>query len=151
MATFGTFTDGSVLKATEMNGMFVATTFTPVVRQSGIITNGTVNVARYFQVNKLVMCAVTLSLSSAGSANNRIEIDLPVTAKANSFNVIGSGYYSAVSVVRTLRVVQYSTTRMAFFGEPANSLTAYWGTTAGGGTTIASGHAIGAVIMYEAA
>jgi len=151
MATFGTFTDGSVLKATEMNGMFAATTFTPVVRQSAVITNGTVHIARYLQVNKLVMCAVTLGLSSAGTANNRIEIDLPVTAKANSFNVIGSGFYFASGVVRVLRVVQYSTTRMAFFGEPANSLTAYFGTTAGGGTTIASGSSIGAVVMYEAA
>jgi hypothetical protein len=151
MATFGTFTDGSVLKAIEMNGMFAATTFTPVVRQSAVITNGTVRIASYFQVNKLVMCAVTLSLSSAGTANNRIEIDLPVTAKSNSFDVIGSGYYFAPSTYNVLRVVQYSTTRMAFFGQPANSLTAYWGTTAGGQTTIASGHSIGAVVMYEAA
>lgn len=151
MATFGTFTDGSVLKATEMNDMFVATTFTPVVRQNVTITNGSVSIARYYRVNKFVMCAVSMGFSSAGTANNRIEIDLPVTAKANSFDVIGSGYYVSSGVYRTLRVVQYSTTRMAFYGEPANSLTAYWGTTAGGGTTIASGHAIGLVVMYEAA
>jgi hypothetical protein len=151
MATFGTFTDGSVLKAVEMNDMFAANTFTPVVRQDNLITNGTVSAARYLQVNKLVLCMFTLGLTSSGGANNRIEVDFPITAKSNSFNVIGSGYYFSSSTFRLLRVVQYSTTRMAFFGQPANSLTAYWGTTAGGGTQIANGHTIGAVVMYEAA
>lgn len=151
MATFGTFTDGSVLKAAEINDMFVATTFTPAVKQDVNITNGTIAISRYYKVNKLVMCAVTLTVTSSGGSNNPILINLPVTAKANSFRVIGSGYHLASGTVRLLRAVQYSTTQMAFFSESATSLTAYFGTTAGGGNTLANGHTIGAVIMYEAA
>jgi hypothetical protein len=88
------------------------TTFTPVVTQSATITHS-VNVAKYSVNNKTMSIDVNLSLTSAGTAGNIIEITgWPSYLNSTwiSGSVVGSGffydtsaslYYACVAVVGT--------------------------------------------------
>lgn len=160
MATFGTFTNGVSLKASEMNDLLVAVSSAPVIRQPNIIpartTTGSAAVGKYFIVNKLVIYSFFWRAASGqvGTANNRIELDLPVTAASNSMRVIGSGIYTDGIVPPTysrMAIVQYSTTRAAFLSETTTSLTTYVGQTNGPTLTINDGHQFSGNIVYEAA
>jgi hypothetical protein len=153
VATYGTFVDGNTLKASEANDFLVWKTLTPSVFQpSSLSTNGDL---RYSQVNKLVIAQWSFLVINPGTANTRIEINLPVTATSATNNtVIGSGFcldITAPGNIIRFSAVQYSTTRVAFLSNAANSTTAYLGTTAGGGPTLANQDSIKAVVMYEAA
>lgn len=156
MATFGTFVDGATLKAAELNDLLKPTSFTPVLRQSNTVTTqATQRVGLYQVVNKLVFVQVNavVNAGSSGTANNRIEVDLPVTAAANSVRVIGCGYIeddSAADVFR-VAVVQVSTTRVAFLAEASTSLSTYVGQTGGPTLTLAELDSVGFSIVYEAA
>lgn len=154
MAEYGTFVDGVSLKASELNNFLVATSFTPVIRQSIAITLSSSR-ARYFKVNKTVFCLVEAAFSSGGGPNNEVLFDLPVTAKSNSMRIIGQGRYfdsGAADPFFLLRAVQFSTTRVAFLKDTSTSLTGYLGLTAGGAAiTIANGDSMALSIVYEAA
>ena len=153
MATYGTFVDGNTLKASEANDFLVWETFTPSVFQPGSLSTNDSD--RYSQINKLVIVVYGFQVINPGTANNRIEVALPVTANSATNNtVIGSGFcldISAPGNIIRFSAVQYSTTRVAFLSNAANSTTAYLGTTAGGGPTLANQDFIKAVVMYEAA
>lgn len=84
MATFGTFTAGQVLTAAELNGAGAWQDYTPSWTQSVTITK-TVNWARYTQLNKLVTVSIKMTATSAGTANNKVLVGLPVAASSNNF------------------------------------------------------------------
>jgi hypothetical protein len=87
MATFGTFVGGQVLTAAELNSAGAWQDYTPTWTQSATITK-TVNWARFTQLNKLVQGSIKMTASSAGTANNKILVGLPVGASTNNF-IIG--------------------------------------------------------------
>lgn len=154
MATFGTFVDGVSLKASEINGLFASVESKPVIRQPGIITARSTVVGRYFIVNKLVFYSFNWATSNDGTANTRIELDLPVTAASNSMRVIGQGTYGDFGASPsnfTVAIVQYSTTRAAFLSETTTSLTTYLGQTNGPGLTLGNNDSITGFMVYEAA
>jgi hypothetical protein len=158
MATFGTFVDNVSLKATELNGLLNAVSFDSVIRQPGVINPRSGSdgpYGRVFRVNKLVIYHFRFRPSSSGSSNNRIELDLPVTAASNSMRVIGTASYIDVSAGGAnffrVAVVQYSTTRAAFLSETTTSLTTYVGQTNGPNFIVADGDIISGTLMYEAA
>lgn len=157
MATFGTFVDGVSLKASEMNGLFASVVSAPVIRQPGIISTSGVLAPRgsYYIVNKTVFYTFLWvnGTSGGGTANNRIELDLPVAAASNSMRVIGDGLYldSSANLQFRVAIVQYSTTRAAFLSETTTSLTTYLGQTNGPGLTLAVDDRITGLIVYEAA
>jgi hypothetical protein len=155
MATFGTFVDGVSLKASEINGLFTSVQSLPVIRQPGVILASSGVLGRYFIVNKLVFYNFNWrTTAGSGSANNRIELDLPVTAASNSMRVIGQGLYSdfggSPSTFR-VAIVQVSTTRAAFLSETTTSLTTYVGQTNGPGFTIGDNDSLSGTIVYQAA
>lgn len=154
MATFGTFVDGVSLAASELNSLLKNTTFTPTFRQSVTITTSSqTRPANYQQVNKMIFCHVQALATGAGTANNRIEFDLPVTAAANAERVIGGGFIyddSATDVIR-VAVVRVSTTRVSFLTNLSTSLTTYLGQTGGPTLTIAANDRFSLFMRYEAA
>ena len=87
------FTSGAVLTAAELNTGLTYATYTPVWTQSTTITN-TVNTARYTQFGKLVIAEIVLTATTAGTANNKVTISLPVNASSNN-KVLGSGHYNS--------------------------------------------------------
>lgn len=172
MAVFGSFVAGQVLTAAELNAAGTWATYTPTFTQSATITK-TVNWARYMQFNKLVVGSVKLTASSAGTANNKILVGLPVSASANNF-IIGEAVIDSTVVdggltyyARTFMKACYeSSTTMSFYydldnnrgNEASNTfLGERWGQTGIFSTgnvsyaTIASGTVIYVNFVYEAA
>lgn len=84
MATFGTFVSGQVLTAAELNGAGTWQDYTPSWTQSATITK-TVNWARYSQFNKIIVGSVKMTATSAGTADNKVLVGLPVVASSNNF------------------------------------------------------------------
>lgn len=144
--------DGVSLKASEANDFFKWTSFTTVCRQSNAITADQ-SFGKYAQVNKTVIYVFRFRAGGAGTAGNRIEIDLPVTAASSSVRVIGSALFNDQSASDwiTCNAVQFSTTRLAFLTNTGTSLTSYLGTTNGPAITVAINDFLGGVVSYEAA
>jgi hypothetical protein len=153
VATFGTFVDGVSLKASELNDFFASKVIVPTLRQGVTITGIQGNNIFYYVVNKVVYGFFTVGGNSAGTAGTRIEVDLPVTATSSSVRVIGSGFFRDASPVsvRVVRIVQVSTTRMAFLTDTATSLTSYLGTTNGPAVTLAANDYVCGSFVYKAA
>jgi FAD/FMN-containing dehydrogenase len=154
MATFGTFVDGVSLKADELNDCFRLSSALPVVRQSATMALASTSKAFTFQVNKLVIFSCFLQIgASTGSTGVIMEVDLPVTAASSSVRVIGSGRFqdNSANDATLIRVVQVSTTRMAFLTETTTSLTTFLGQTGGPNTPLGQNDVLSLFIMYEAA
>lgn len=169
MATFGSFVSGQVLTAAELNSGGTFDSYTPTWTQSATITK-TTNWARYTQFNKLVIASIKMTASSAGTANNKILIGLPVSASANNF-VMGTALYTDANNNRLISVGAFyeSSTTVGFFpiGDDSGTfLTRFsansdavragqnFTTVAGGavtGITVASGDIIYVQLTYEAA
>jgi hypothetical protein len=153
MATYGTFVDNTTLKASELNDFFPSVSVIPVVRQPGSLAITAARYGKYFVVNKTVFYVGHMILNGAGTAGQRVEVDLPVAAASSSVRVIGHGYINDFSANRIYRcsVVQFSTTRAAFLSNDATSLTAYFGTSGGPNIALASSDVVSINICYEAA
>ena len=87
---------GDILTAATMNSIGAAwETWTPTVTATaGTITSGTVVMARYARINKLVFVDVNYSITTAGTAASAsLVITLPVAPLASyaSGNFLGSG------------------------------------------------------------
>ena len=158
MATFGTFADGQVLSAAELNAAGTYTAYTPTWTQSATITK-TTNLGQYMLFNKLVVANFSMTATSAGTANNVIVVGLPVTASANN-SLLGQAYLIDVSVgvsgtLYPLVAAYLSTTTMAFYaggGNETDYATGQAGLTASlVPVTIASGDIIVGSITYRAA
>ena len=152
MATYGTFVDGVSLKASEVNDFFVWTTFTGVVKQSVTLSTST-NVCRYARVNDLIHVTYRFTISTAGTASNSVEVNLPIAAVSTSARSVGFGSISDSSTSTTYYVVPVlnSTTTVRFLTSTATSLTSYFGLTNGPAITLASGDAMLFSIVYETA
>jgi hypothetical protein len=154
MATYGTFVDNVSLKAAEANDFFDWVDFTPVLKQNVTVSTNTVGrVARYARVNKLIIVNIVASCTSAGTANNAIEINLPVTASSSSMRVVGSGAFQDASpsgFVLSVAVLN-STTTCRFLSDQGTSLTSYVGLTGAPGLTLAGSDVIRFSLMYETA
>lgn len=159
MAGFGTFVDNVMLSAAEMNSLSVYRSYTPKCFQSVEITPGAADTSgRYVQINKIVHGIFQFSVGSNGTANNRIEITLPVTASSASMGVIGCCWFlPSTSFTGSLRLlcITYSTTRMAFLTNDSIADTTYFGQTNGPTRTLtgsgSSGDLLRGFFMYEAA
>jgi len=92
MAAFGSFVAGQVLTAAELNAAGTWQDYTPSWTQSATITK-TVNFARYTQFNKIVMGSVKMTATSAGTANNKVLVGLPVAASSNQFALGTMNFY----------------------------------------------------------
>lgn len=150
MATYGTFVDGTTLKASELNDFLTSITITPVISQPSTL-NGT-RAGRYFKVNKFVFYQFYQAFSVSGTANNAIQVDLPVTAATNSVRLIGSGYYYVASTdIIPISIIRTSTTKASFLTDLSTSLSTFLGQTGGPTLTVASGDAISGCVYYEAA
>lgn len=163
MATFGTFVAGQVLTAAELNTAGSWSTYTPTWTQSATITK-TTNWARYTQLGKWVQGSIKMTASSAGTANNKILVGLPVNASTNNF-ILGQYLwkFSGGEIYWTMECLYESSTTMAFkplgdagsnpqrsndkrFGENFTV-----GNTSVTGITVASGDIIWIQFAYEAA
>ena len=167
MATFGTFVAGQVLTAAELNTGGAWQGYTPTFTQSVAITK-TTDFARFTQLGKWVQGSLKLTASSAGTANNKIFVGLPVAASANN-HIVGSCYWKDASGTdlfkfrSILSAIYESSTTMAF--SPMNSTSEATNATSdvrlgqnytsGGssttGFTVASGDIIYVQFSYEAA
>lgn len=157
MATFGTFADGQVLSAAELNGAGAFTNYTPTWTQSATITK-TVYYASYTQLNKWVFVNFQMTATSAGTANNLILVGLPVAAAASN-TIMGTGVLIDVSVgvsgtLYPLLGWYVSSTTAGFYLTSANETdyaTSGFGLTASAAAvTIASGDIIAANFVYRA-
>jgi hypothetical protein len=154
MATYGTFVDDVSLKASEANDFLSWVNFTPVLRQSVTVSTFTTGrIARYAQVNKLVIVQFYLLITGAGTPNNAIEMNLPVTASSSSIRVVGSAWFldGSVSDVINCVPVLNSTTTFRFLANAGTSLTSYVGLTGAPSLTLASNDFFQGYLMYEAA
>ena len=157
MAVFGTFVDGVSLKASELNTLGAASTYTPKLYQPAEIIAGISGAsAFYFTMNDIVYGSLLFYCGASGTAGQRIEIDLPVTAASSSIRIIGTGYFWDDSAglggeMTLVHAVQYSTTRMALLTNTANSLTTYFGTTDGPNTAVANNDFFYLQFIYKAA
>lgn len=172
MATFGTFASGQVLTAAELNTAGAWESYTPSWTQSVTITK-TTNWAQYTKLNKLVIGSVKMTASSAGTANNKILVGLPVAAATNNF-IIGQMMYfddsTNTDLSQTVPCFYETSTTMSFFpyhilssalqiiGSGAQGATTRFGqdfTTGAGssvtGVTVATSDVIYIQFMYEAA
>ena len=114
MATFGTFVSGQILTAAELNGAGEWQTYTPTWTQSATITK-TVNWARYTQLNKLVIGSIKMTATSAGTANNKILVGLPVNASSSNF-IIGT------AILHDLSVTNFQFLPVSAFYESASTM-----------------------------
>jgi len=163
MAVFGSFVAGQVLTAAELNAAGTWQDYTPSWTQSATITK-TVNFARYCQFNKLVFGSVKMTATSAGTANNKILVGLPIAASSNNFiigtmnyfdNSGGSGYMNAFAFSTF-----YETSTTAAFSPcvPSQSPSLGYGSDlrfgqnvgVSNGLTVASSDVIWIQFMYEA-
>jgi hypothetical protein len=117
MATFGTFVAGQVLTAAELNDAGTWQDYTPTWTQSATITK-TVNWARYMQFNKFVCVQVKMTASSAGTANNKILVGLPVNASSNNYLMGSFTYFDeslTIDQILFSDVIYESTSTVSFF------------------------------------
>jgi hypothetical protein len=154
MATYGTFVDDVSLKFSEVNDFFTAQTEPfPVLTQGVNVTYGNDRLMAYYKVNKFVHGNFYLNATTSGTLNSRIEVSLPVTAASSSVRLIGEALIYDISAVsyRICRIVQISTTRMAFLTDSATSLTTYLGQTNGPNTRLALNDILWGSFRYESA
>jgi hypothetical protein len=126
------------------------TSFTPTLTQSGAVTK-TVTRAKYTKVGRLVTVSYDLACTGAGTAANRIDIGVPLTAAYANDNIIGAGYVFDLSanLVYAGAATQVTTTTFAIYlgsGAVANRLG-----VAGMTAALAAGDTITATVQYEAA
>ena len=90
MATFGTFTSGSVLTAAELNALGTWTSFTPAWTNV-TVGNGTQS-AFYSVINKILFVRLRLTFGSTTSFGNPVQLTLPnsYVADTNSQVLLGS-------------------------------------------------------------
>jgi hypothetical protein len=125
------------------------TTYTPAVTQNGAVTS-TVTSARYTRINDTIIGQVRLSVTGTGTANNSVQVSLPVTAN-NTLISVGTG-----SIYDSSTVLMYDGFLFVAVGDPDN----VWivGDWAAGGTwgtspslAIANNDVIWLQFNYEAA
>ena len=147
------FSVGAVLTAAQMNSIGEAwTSYTPVIKGGATTVTATLNYAKYAQVNKIVILAVSATVTSAGAANGVVTISLPIAAAnigaavdvaTNGSFIIkdsGTAYYTGAAQLITTTTVggtAYGSVNNMGASQPA--------------FTLANGDGVGAFIAYEVA
>lgn len=128
------------------------TDYTPALTQSTTISK-TVVYARYVKIGRTVTVNVLLTASSAGTANNKILIGLPVTASTSGI-IVGSFYVydASSSIAYTGAAALNATTNVGGFAYGSGG-TVYMGSTGSlpSSLTIASGDSVLCHCVYESA
>jgi hypothetical protein len=113
------FVSGAVLTAAQMNSIGEAgISYTPTLTQSNVVAK-TVSFAKYQQVNKIVRVEFQLIVTGTGTAANRIDLTLPVTAANNGGNVFigfgnGNVYDASSTFVYPAQIIFFTTTNVSF-------------------------------------
>ena len=147
--TAGT-TSGQVLTAATLNTIGAAwESYTPTVKGGATTLTGTVNYAKYCQVQKTVIVQVLFTSSSVGAANGILSVSYPVGLTPVSLNGrpigdfilidISAGYFTGVAKCSSGGATGRGTNSTDDMG--ANTPT----------MTVASGDIIGMNITYEVA
>ena len=144
--TAGT-TSGQVLSAGTLNTIgAVWETYTPTLVQ-GVAVSKTTVVARYCQFQKTVIVNIMLNPTSTGTIGSALTVGLPIAARANNNQIVGSGFIYDNSPQFTYNVSAYLSSTTSFAGL-------YQGGSPWGGSpnlAIASGDQIQFMITYEVA
>jgi hypothetical protein len=141
---------GQVLTAATMNSIGAAwESYTPVVSQ-GVTLTKTVNYAKYVQINRTIICHVTMTITSGGTLGSVLACTLPLAA-ANTdspfFGCNGSGTFYDASAATPYVLGVHS---------GGSSTITFVGTTPGGNyfgaipaVTAANGDVLSFIISYE--
>jgi hypothetical protein len=138
---------GNVLPASTLNTIgAVWETYTPTLTQ-GVTVSKTTVVARYCQFQKTVIVNIMLNPTSTGTVGSALSVGLPIAARANNNQIVGTGYIYDNSPQFTYNVSAYlasTTTFNALYqgGSP-------WGSNPS--LAIANGDQIQFMITYEVA
>jgi len=148
-----TFTDGSVLTASDLNTYCAGeggawTSHTPQIDQ-GASTNiaKTVTYSKYARYGRMIVWNFTLDLTAGGTAGTQVTVTLPTTAAA------AAGVNGSAALCDTGTSTRYvctafgaDTSRVAFLVDQASS--AAWGQSPN--LAIATGDQIRGSVTYEA-
>jgi hypothetical protein len=138
---------GQVLTAATLNTIGAQwETYTPTLTQSVTVSKTTV-VARYCQFQKTVIVNIMLNPTSTGTIGSALTVGLPIAARANNNQIIGSGFIYDNSPQFTYNVSAYLTSTTTFSAL-------YQGGSPWGGSpnlAIANGDQIQFMITYEVA
>ena len=95
VAAFGYLTQSSASSIYTTQQDFSSTgwtSYTPTITQ-GVTLSKTVNYAKYKQFGKILYVNISLTITSGGTAGNRIRTSLPIPVLDLNITVLGSGYY----------------------------------------------------------
>jgi hypothetical protein len=92
-STYLTQSNASSTYATQTNFSNTGwTSYTPTITQ-GVTLSKTVNYAKYKQIGKTLYVNISMTITSGGTAGNRIRTSLPIPVISADVVVLGSGYY----------------------------------------------------------
>lgn len=138
---------GQVLTAATLNTIGAQwETYTPTLTQ-GVTVSKTTVVARYCQFQKTVIVNIMLNPTSTGTIGSALTIGLPIAARANNNQIVGSGFIYDNSPQFTYNVSAYLSSTTTF-------ASLYQGGSPWGGSpnlAIANGDQIQFMITYEVA
>jgi hypothetical protein len=140
-------TSGAVLPAATLQSIgAVWVDYTPTLTQ-GVTVTKTVVQARYCQFQKTVIVNIMLNPTSTGTGGSALAVGLPIAARANNFQIIGSGFVYDNAPQFTYNVSAYlsTTTAFQFLYQGGNP----WGVSPN--LAIANGDQIQFMITYEVA
>lgn len=149
------FAAGQVATAALLNAPFPLdfagwSSYVPTWTQSATITH-TVTTAQYWKVGRLVVVNLNLAATSAGTANNPLQVTLPVNIRTGSGGAIGSFSFLDASAATSFVGIPTVTAANAVQFR-VNSTTANLGQTGGGFTAaVASGDGMSITMLYESA
>ena len=141
---------GSAWVQSVPNGAW--TTWTPTLQQAGVVT-ATVTHAVYGRWGRLIIATYRLTVTGAGTANNAVQVILPVTAaRAQGSLGVGTIFDASVGLIYTGSAVLTSTTAQQFEGHGGGVSVNSLGATGSYFTAaLAAGDVVTATITYEAA
>jgi hypothetical protein len=90
-------TAGQILTAATMNSIGAAwESYTPVIKGGATTVTATLTYAKYFQINKIVFVEVFATVTSAGAANGRITMTLPINPAFGGGNLFTVGNFTVL-------------------------------------------------------
>jgi hypothetical protein len=95
-------------------GLLAWTSYTPTF-SNFTLGNGTINVAKYSKLGKIVNVKVNVTLGTTSSVTGRIGISLPITGTSDYVNVQGVCKLSAGGVAATGVIAPSSATQMDLY------------------------------------
>ena len=120
--------------------------YTPTLTQSVTVSKTTV-LARYKKIGKTVHVVIMLNPTSSGTVGNGLSVGLPIAARVNNNQIVGSGFIYDNSPQFTYNVSAYLSSTTTFAAL-------YQGGSPWGGSpslAIANGDQIQFIITYEVA